>query len=190
MLSSFRDFESFLEMFSILGKNDIQLILKQYISKFVTYKVSPGAYTFKKLSEDISGGFNKEFELRKIRPNHKLDKHDSIPIENGNFTLITTLTLRPHVRVLWFDSKSFFNTLLGVSQYWDYENRIGHGDGYYSEKNRKLSIFDEIHLKCDYIDGSVLTGVRQPRIYSLILDKPPGYKVFSESETFHHKKIK
>ena len=40
MLSSFRDFEGYLRMFSPLDENDIQLILKQYNSKFTTYKSS------------------------------------------------------------------------------------------------------------------------------------------------------
>ena len=44
-------------------------------------------------------------------------------------------------------------------------------------------------MKCDAIDGSVVDGVRQPILYSFILDKLPGYKVFSEPETIHYKKI-
>ena len=44
-------------------------------------------------------------------------------------------------------------------------------------------------MKNDVIDGSVLNGVRQPILYSLVLDKLPGYKVFSEPETIHYKKI-
>ena len=44
-------------------------------------------------------------------------------------------------------------------------------------------------MKCDCIDGSVVNGVRQPIIYSFILGKLPGYKVFSEPETIHYKKI-
>ena len=45
-------------------------------------------------------------------------------------------------------------------------------------------------MKCDAIDGSVVNGVRQPILYSFVLDKPSGYKVFSEPETIHFKKIK
>ena len=44
-------------------------------------------------------------------------------------------------------------------------------------------------MKCDVIDGSVVDGIRQPILYSFILDKLPGYKVFSEPETIHFKKI-
>ena len=45
------------------------------------------------------------------------------------------------------------------------------------------------HLKCDCNDGSVLKGVRQPINDSFVLDKPPGFKVFSEPETIHYKKL-
>ena len=45
-------------------------------------------------------------------------------------------------------------------------------------------------MKCDVIDGAVVNGVRQPILYSIVLDKPSGYKVFSEPETIHYKKIK
>ena len=44
-------------------------------------------------------------------------------------------------------------------------------------------------MKCDIIDGSVVNGLRQPILYSFVLDKKPGYKMFSEPETIHYKKI-
>ena len=44
-------------------------------------------------------------------------------------------------------------------------------------------------MKCDIIDGSIVDGFRQPILYSFVLDKKPGYKVFCEPETIHYKKI-
>ena len=44
-------------------------------------------------------------------------------------------------------------------------------------------------MKCDIIDGSVVNGLRQLILYSFVLDKKPGYKVFCEPETIHYKKI-
>ena len=44
-------------------------------------------------------------------------------------------------------------------------------------------------MKCDAIDGSIQDGVRQPILFSFVLDKPAGYKVFCEPETRHYKKI-
>ena len=44
-------------------------------------------------------------------------------------------------------------------------------------------------MKCDAIDGSAVNGIRQPILYSFVLDKPSGYKEFCEPETIHYKKI-
>ena len=52
-----------------------------------------------------------------------------------------------------------------------------------------LNRIDKIHLKCDCIDGSVQDGVRQPILFSFVLDKPSGFKAFCEPETIHYKKI-
>ena len=42
--SSIRDFESYLIIEAGLDEKDIQLLLKQYNSKFATYKIKPGFY--------------------------------------------------------------------------------------------------------------------------------------------------
>ena len=89
---------------------------------------------------------------------------------------------------MWFDKKSFFSTILGFSTYWDFKSLLGHDNQYYSEKKRNLSTIDKIHLKCDVFNGSVLNGVRQRTLYSFVLDKPPGYKVFCEPETILYEK--
>ena len=44
-------------------------------------------------------------------------------------------------------------------------------------------------MKCDVIDGSVVNGLRQPILYSFVLDKLPEYKVFCEPETIHYNKM-
>ena len=45
-------------------------------------------------------------------------------------------------------------------------------------------------MKADIIDDSVVNGSRQPILYSFVLDKPTGYKVFSEPETILYKETK
>ena len=88
----------------------------------------------------------------------------------------------------------FFHTLLGFEAYWDYKPtnsiRFGFPTAYISGKILNLSITNKIHLTCDIIDGSVVEDLRQPILYSFVLDKLPGYKVFCEPETIHYKKIK
>ena len=88
----------------------------------------------------------------------------------------------------------FFHTLLKFEPYWDYKptNAI-HADspGVYTTDKYILNLntIDKIHLKCDCIDGSIQDGVRQPILFSFVLDKPSAYKVFCEPETIHYKKI-
>ena len=78
-----------------------------------------------------------------------------------------------------------FTTMLGFPPYWDYKRYNEDIGG----KFIILSTIDKIHLKCDVIDGSVLNGVRQPILYSFVLDKPPGYKFFCEPEAVHYKRV-
>ena len=51
--SPFRDFESYLRVVVGLDEVDIQLILKQYNSNFVSYELIPGIYTIKDISETV-----------------------------------------------------------------------------------------------------------------------------------------
>ena len=44
-------------------------------------------------------------------------------------------------------------------------------------------------MKYDVIDGYVVSGVRHSILFSFVLSKPSGYKVFFELETTHFKKI-
>ena len=44
-------------------------------------------------------------------------------------------------------------------------------------------------MKCALIDGSIVNGLKQPLLFSFVLDKPSGYKVFCENETKHCKKL-
>ena len=46
-----------------------------------------------------------------------------------------------------------------------------------------------IYLKTNVIDGSVVNGIREPILFSFVINKPSGYKVFCEPETIHYKKI-
>ena len=79
----------------------------------------------------------------------------------------------------------FFTTMLGFTPGWDYK----HYNKYISQKIVNLSTTNKINLKTDCIDGSILSGNRQPVLYSFVLDKLTGYKVFSQPETAHYKKV-
>ena len=180
--SSFRDFESYLRIIFGLEEDDIQLILKQYNEKFVSYELDPGNYAIEDIQKAV----------------HSLGNHEgSLKIEydelNKKVKLILT-RFGSTFETLRFDEKSFFHTLLGFDPYWDYKpTNANHADvpGVYTSDKIILNLnkINKIPLKCDIIDGSIQDGVRQPIIFSFILDKPAGYKVFCEPETIHYKKV-
>ena len=51
--SPLRDFENFLRIVVGLDEEDIQSILKQYNSDFVTYELVPGVFSIKAISEAV-----------------------------------------------------------------------------------------------------------------------------------------
>ena len=52
----------------------------------------------------------------------------------------------------------FFSTILGFASGWDYK----HYNEYISQKIVNLGSTNKIHLKCDFVDGSVVNGIREP----------------------------
>ena len=184
--SLFRDFENYLRIVVGLDEEDIQLILKQYNSHFITYELNPGIYTIQDISDAVHT-FSGHGEIIEIEYDDISMKTKNIlkfkNIEKGMFGLGT----------LRFDERSFFHNLLGFETYWVYKptnsNHSTIPGVYNSDKISNLSTINKLHLKCDVIDGSNQNGVRQPILYSFQLDKKPGYKVFSEPETVHYKKI-
>ena len=174
--SVFQDFESVLRTQIDLVEDDIKLVLDEYNSSFITYKITPGIYTFQDLSEALVNFLQSEYK----------GAINKIVIEFDEITRKTKSNLRPGIIAIRFDEKLFFTTLLGFNPGWDYK----HYDKYISQKIVNLSTTNKIHLKTDCIDGGILSGNRQPVLYSFVLDKLPGYKVFSQPETVHYKKIK
>ena len=160
-----------------LDEKDIQLTLKEYNSHFITYELSPGIYTIQDISDII----------------HTFSGHsDIIEIEYDDIRMKTKIILKYKDKrenfglgTLRFDKKSFFHTLLGHDLYFDYKIP----GVYTSDKNLNLNTTNNIHLKCDFIDGSIQNVLRQPILFTFVLDKPSGYKIFCEPETFHYKKI-
>ena len=173
--SVFQDFESYLRTEVDLVQDDIKLVLDEYNSSFVTYELDPGIYTFEGISEAL-------FNILE----HEYPESDSkVIIEFGSITRKTELVVRTGIIAIKFDEKSFFSTILGFTPGWDYK----HYNKYTSQKVVNLGSTNRIRLKSDVVNGSVVNGLSQPILYSFVLDKLPGYKVFSEPETIHYKKI-
>ena len=89
-------------------------------------------------------------------------------------------------QTLIFTRKSFFYTILDFFRSHSYLR--DYIDGFYqlisgSYKRDKPIIItgiDEIHLKCDCIQSSIVNGRREPLSYSFALSLPPGHKIFTE----------
>ena len=180
--SLFRDLEKYLRIVVGLDEDDIQLILRQNNANFVTYELDPGIYTFEDLQEAV----------------YPLGDHEgTLQIEYDDINKKTKLILTRFgstFGLLRFDEKSFFHTLLGFTPFWDYKptNAI-HADSpgvNTSDKILNLNIINEIHIKCDCIEDSMVNSVREPILFSFVLDKPTGYKIFCEPEIIRYKKIK
>ena len=153
----------------------VKLVLDEYNSNFITYELEPGIYSYREISEDLFNILQLEYP----------SSDSKILIRLDDITRKTKLVVGSGIIAIRFDEKSFFHTILGFTAGWDYK----HYNQYLSQKIVNLSSTNKIHLKCDVIDGSVVDGVRQPILYSFVLDKPSGYKVFCEPETIHYKKI-
>ena len=173
--SVFQDFESFLRTEVDLVEDDVKLVLDENNSSFITYKLEPGIYTFKDISEALFNILQSEYP----GPSNVID------IEHDDITMKTKMVVKFGIIAIRFDEKSFFSTILGFSPGWDYK----HYNKYTSQKIVNLGSTNKIHLKCDCIDGSLVNGIRQSILYSFVLDKLPGYKVFSEPETILYKEI-
>ena len=171
--SIFQDFYSFLRTEVDLVEDYISLVLDEYNSIFITFQIKPGYYTFKALSEVHFNILHFEYP----------GSSKVIDIETDDITIKIKLVARPGVIAIRFDEKSFFSTILGFNLHWDYE----HCNEYTSQKVLDLDTINKIHFKYDVIDGSIMIDLRQPMLYSFVLDKPAGFKVFFEHETIQYK---
>ena len=111
--SRFRDFESYLRIVIDLDDDDVQLILKEYNSHFITYEITPGIYSIQDISDTIYN-FSVNNESIKVEYDDISTKTKIILKYIGERKKFVLGTLR-------FDERSFFHTLLGFTPYWDYK---------------------------------------------------------------------
>ena len=173
--SIFQDLENYLRTEVDLVEDDNKLVLDEYNSSFTAYNIQPGIYTFKDLSEAFFKILQLEYE----------GVANTIFIEFDVNTMKTKLVVRSGITAIRFDENSFVSTILGFTPGWDYK----HYKEFIRQKNLNLCNTNKIHLKSNVIDGNVRNGVRHPILFSFVLDKKPGYKVFCEPETIEYKKI-
>ena len=103
----FRDFESYLRIVVGLEEKDIQLILKQYNSQFITHELIPGIYTIQVISDAIHS-FSGHSEIKQI-------EYDDISMKTKIILKFKNINGKAKfgLGTLRFDERSFFHTLLG-----------------------------------------------------------------------------
>ena len=106
-----------------------------------------------------------------------------VNITIDDIRLKSNLTTNKTIR---FTKIYFFYTILGFSQsksgvIGDIKRFIQLLPGSYkSDKPIIITGIDEVHLKRDCINGSILNGIREPILYNFALSSPPGHKIFEE----------
>ena len=58
-----------------------------------------------------------------------------------------------------------------------------------SEKPNNITGIDKVHLKCDFVNGSIVNVIREPILYSFALSSPPGRKNYKEPGVKLFKKV-
>ena len=133
--SVFQGFESYFRREADSVKVDINLVLDEYNSSFITRELEPGIYTSKDISEAI---------LKILQPEND-GYRNAIDIEYIDIAMKTKLDVRAGIIAISFDEQSFFSTIIGFTPHCDYK----HYNKYISPKNVNLSSTNKIQLKCD-----------------------------------------
>ena len=60
---------------------------------------------------------------------------------------------------------------------------------YKGDKPINITGIDNVHLKGNVVDGSIVNGVRGPFLYSFVLSSPQSHEIFNEPGTRLFKKI-
>ena len=140
----------------------------------------------------MNPGINEVVDLNNTL-NHILPDNVKVNITIDDIRLKSNLKIN---QTLIFTERSFFNTILGFTQSRSYplDDIDSHyqliAGSYKSDKPINITGIDKIHLKCKFIQGSIVNGIREPILYSFALSSPPGHKIYKEPRVMLFKKIK
>ena len=121
-----------------------------------------------------------------------LPKYVKVGISIDDVSLKSTLKV---FQTLIYTEKSFFHTVLGFTRSRSYP--LDDIDGFHQlisgsyKSDRPINITgnDEVHLKCDCLNGSIVSGIKEPILYSFALSSPPGRKIYQKPRLKLFKKI-
>ena len=88
-----------------------------------------------------------------------------------------------------------FYTILGFTRSHSYP--LDDIDGFYqliagsckSYRSINITGIDKVHLKADYVQGSIVNNCREHVLYSFVLSSPRGHKIFEEPKVKFFKMI-
>ena len=176
--AKYNDLEDLVYRMQLTYNEIINILDLKYIgTKRISYSIEPNIYNVVDLNKTL-----KNILPDNVKINITIDERKYKTDLKINQTLI-------------FTNKSFFYTILGFTQSYSYP--LDDIDGFYqlipgsykSEKPINITGIDKVHLKCDCIDGSIINGTREPILYSFVLDKAPGHKIYKEPKVKLFKKI-
>ena len=153
------------------------LDLKYIPTKRTGYSLDPGIYEVDDLKNTLK---------------YSLPDNVKVTVSIDDIRLKSNLKIN---QTLIFTEKSFFYTNLGYTQSRSYplEDINGHyqliAGSYKSNKPINITGIDKIHLKCDWIQGSIVNGIKEPILYSFALSSPPGHKIYKEPRVKLFKKV-
>ena len=153
------------------------LDLKYIPTKRTGYSLDPGIYEVVDLNNTLK---------------HILPDNVKVNITIDDIRLKSNLKIN---QTLIFTEKFFFYTILGFTQSRSYP--LDDIDGFYqliagsykSDKPINITGIDKVHLKTDFLQGSIVNGIREPILYSFALSSPPGHKINKEPRIKLFKKI-
>ena len=166
---NFNDLEDMVYRFQLTYDEIMDILDLKYIpTKRTRYSVNPGIYEVFDLNNSL-----KYILPNNVKVNITIDDIRSKSNSKTNQTLL-------------FTNKSFFYTVLGYTQ--SHQGPLNDIEGLYQilagsyKSKRPINITgtDKVHKKCDCIQGSFMTGVRESILYSFALSSPPGYKIYKE----------
>ena len=153
-----------------LTYSEVEVILDmKYVSTSCTrYVLQPRIYEV----SDIN------LELKSLHPDNV-----EVKIAIDDIRLKSNLTTNETLR---FTKILFFYTILGFTQ--SHSGVLGDIEGfvqlmpgsYKVDKPSNITGNNEVHLKCDGINGSFLNGVRSPILFSVSLKKPLAHETHNE----------
>ena len=174
----FNDLEDLVYRFKLTYDEIMDILDLKYIpTKKTAYSIEPNIYNVVDLNNTL-----KNILPDMVKINVTIDEKKYKSNLKNNQTLI-------------FTNKSFFYTILGFTESHSYP--LDDLEGFYqlipgsyqSERPINITGIDEVHIKCDCIDGSIMNGRREPILFSFSLDQPPGHKIYKEPKVKLFKKI-